>query len=93
MSESETHKTVGVDGLVQFGQYLTTLDQESYRNYTFEMPGETGRCSPCSLDDVLRRFREFLDAKTDTFSVGVGYVDYHQRMIGHSKRTFTRQKK
>ena len=38
MSESETHKTVGIDGLIEFGQYLTTLADAPYRHYTFEMP-------------------------------------------------------
>ena len=92
MSENETHKTVGIDGLIEFGQYLTTLDQEQYRSYTFEMPDETGRLKDCSLDDVLARFQDFCGHKTDSFRVCIGYADYKQGTIGSSDRTFTRRK-
>ena len=88
---SETHKTVGVDGLIEFGQYLTTLDQTQYRDYTFEMPDEEGRLKEQSLDDVLKSFQEFCSRKTDTFRVCIGYSDYQHGMIGHSDRTFTRR--
>jgi hypothetical protein len=92
MSGSETHKTVGVDGLVEFGQYLTTLADAQYRHYTFEMPDGSGRLRKCSLDDVLGRFQEFSGRKTDTFRVCIGYVDYQQGAMGHSDRKFTRRK-
>jgi len=92
MSENETHKTVGVDGLIEFGQYLTTLAAASYRHYTFEMPDGTGRLRECSLDDVLDRFQEFCGRKADTFSVSICYVDHQQGTMGRNDRTFNRQR-
>ena len=92
MSESETQKTVGIDGLIEFGQYLTTLDQEQYRSYAFEMPDTEGRFKECSLDDVLARFQDFSARKTDTFRVRIGYLDYQHGTLGQSDRTFTRRK-
>jgi len=92
MSETEAHKTVGPDGLVEFDQYLTTLDQEQYREHTFDMPDGTGRRGHCSLDDVLRGFRDFFDGRTDTFSLGIDYVDYERGTIGRNDRTFTGRK-
>lgn len=90
MSDSESQKTVGVDGLIEFGQYLTTLADASYRHYTFEMPDGTGRLKECSLGDVLDRFQEFCGRKADTFRVSIGYLDYQQGTMGRSDRTFTR---
>jgi len=92
MSESETQKTVGIDGLIEFGQYLTTLDQEQYRSYTFEMPDTAGRLKDCSLDEVLVSFQDFYGGKTNTFRVCIGYPDYQHGTIGQNDRTFTRQK-
>jgi len=91
MSESETHKTVGIDGLIEFGQYLTTLTDASYRHYTFEMPDDSGRLRECSLHDVLDRFEEFCGRKTDMFRVSIGYLDNQQGTMGRSDRTFTRR--
>jgi hypothetical protein len=92
MSEGETQKRMGVDGLIEFGQYLTTLDQAQYRDYTFEIPDGTGRLRECSLDDVFGRFQEFCGHKTGTFRVCIGYLDYQQGTMGRSDRTFTRRK-
>ena len=91
MSENETTKTVGVDGLIEFGQYLTTLEQTQYRDYTFEMPDDAGRLKECSLDNVLESFQTFCSRKTDTFRVCIGYSDYQHNTIGQSDRTFTRR--
>ena len=91
MSDNETHKTIGVDGLVEFGEYLTTLAQPDYRSYIFKIPSVSGALRECSLDDVLRQFREFVDRKTDTFRVCITYIDYRHGTMGHSDRTFTRR--
>ncbi len=91
MSDNETRKTIAADGLVEFGQYLISLAQPDYRDYTFKMPGESGALVECSLDDVLLRFREFFDRKTDAFRVCITYVDHLHLTMGHSDRTFTRQ--
>jgi len=91
MSENETRKTVGVDGLIEFGQYLTTLAEPSYQHYTFEMPDSSGGLREHSLDDVLDRFQEFCARKTDTFRVSICYVDHQQGTMGRSDRTFTRK--
>jgi len=93
MNESETNKTIGIDGLAEFGEYLNRLDQPNYRDYTFEIPNEDGRPSECSLEDVLVKFREFFDGQTDTFAVSIGYVDYKFGTMGRSNRTFTRHKR
>ncbi len=92
MSEQETQRMIGADGLVEFGEYLTGLNQPDYRDYTFEMPTESGTLRKCSLDDVLARFKEFFDGKTDTFRVGITYVDYRHGTLGRSDRTFSRRK-
>ena len=84
MSEGGTHKAMGVDGLIEFGQYLITLDQAQYRDYTFEIPDGPGRLRRCSLDDVLGRFQEFCGHKTDTFRVCIGYIDRQQGTMGRN---------
>ena len=88
---NETTKTVGVDGLIEFGEYLTTLNQTQSLDYTFEMSDEAGRLKACSLEDVLQSFQTFCARKTDTFRVCIGYSDYQNNTIGHSDRTFTRR--
>jgi hypothetical protein len=92
MSESEIHRTVGVDGLIEFGQYLATLDEPGYRHYTFEIPDAAGRRRECSLEDAMHQFQDFCAGKADTFTIGIGYVDYQHEMIGRTDRTFTRRK-
>lgn len=92
MSESETHKTVGVDGLIDFGQYLTRLADAPYRHYTFEMPDGTGRRKEYSLEDVITRFQEFCARTAETFRVSIYYVDQEQGTMGRSDRTFTRRR-
>jgi hypothetical protein len=92
MSERESNKTIGTDGLIEFANYLAALDHEQYRDYTFEMPDETGRLRNCSLDNVLVRFQEFFGGKGDTFRVCIGYVDYQHGTMGRNDRTFSRQK-
>ena len=90
MSDNETNKTIGADGLLEFGEYLACLAQPDYRGYKFEIPGESGPLRECSLDDVLTRFREFCDRKMDMFRVCITYVDYRQGTLGYSDRTLTR---
>jgi hypothetical protein len=89
---SEIHKTVRIDGLIEFGEYLTTLDQTPYRDYTFEIPDDADKLKHCSLDDVLKSYQAFCSRKTDAFRVCIGYSDYQHNTIGHSDRTFTRRK-
>ncbi len=91
MSDNETRETSGVDGLIEFGEYLAALAQPNYRSYTFEMPSESGGLRDCSLDDVLCRFKEFVDRKADSFRVCITYIDYRHGTMGHSDRTFTRR--
>jgi len=92
MSDTKTNKTVGIDGLIEFGEYLTTLEQAPYRHYMFEMPDSAGRLKECSLDDTLASFRDFCAGKIDTFRVCIIYTDYQQGTLGSCDRTFTRRK-
>ena len=89
---SDTQRTVGVDGLIEFGEYLSTLADAQCKHYNFEMPDGTGRLIESSLDKVLRCFQEFCGRRTDSFRVRITYVDYHQGTMGSSDRTFTRQR-
>ena len=92
MSDAKTSKTVGIDGLIEFGEYLTTLEQAPYRHYMFEMPDSSGRLKKCSLDDALAGFRDYCAGKTDTFRVCIIYMDYQSGTMGSSDRTFTKRK-
>lgn len=92
MSETNTTEIVGIDGLVEFGDYLTKLHEERYRSYTFEMPDTAGRLRDCSLDDVLARFQEFCSRKTESFRVCICYVDYQHGTMGRTDKTFTRRR-
>lgn len=90
MSDHETRKTIGADGLVEFGEYLVSLAQPDYQDYTFEMPGDRDVLSPCSLDDVVYRFNDFCNRRTNTFTVRIGYSDYRNGTIGFTDKTFKR---
>jgi len=92
MSECETLNTIGIDGLIEFGEYLNALTVASYPNYTFEMPDGTGRLMKCSLDDVCDQFRGFCGGKMDVFRVSIGYVDSRHGTIGRADRIFTRRR-
>jgi hypothetical protein len=91
MSECEAQKTIGIDGLIGFGEYLAELADASSPHYTFEMPDGTGRLRECSLEDVCDRFKEFCGGKTDIFRVSIGYVDSQHGTMGCADRTFTRR--
>jgi hypothetical protein len=92
MGETETRKTVGVDGLIEFGQYLNTLTQPAYKDYSFNMPDGEGRLKRCSLDDVIRCYQEFFDGKVDIFRVWIGYNDYLSNTMASREMSFTRNK-
>ena len=91
MNENKNHNTIGLDGLIEFGQYLTTLADTSCHHYTFEIPNSENRLRERSLDEVLKYFQEFCGRKVDTFRVSICYFDYQQGAMGRSDRTFTRQ--
>jgi hypothetical protein len=90
MSENETHKTTGFDGLIEFGEYLNTL--QGREDYTFSLPDEQNRLKSCPLDDVIRQYQEFFNGKGDTFRVWIGYNDYKAQTMNSKETTFTRKK-
>lgn len=92
MSDTEINEKVGIDELVEFGEYLNTLDQTPYRHYTFEMPDSTGRLKESSLADALAGFRDFCAGTIDTFRVCICYKDYLHGTMGNCDRTFTKLK-
>ena len=91
MGDSRTEKTVGIDGLAEFGEYLTTLEQAPYQHYVFEMPDSEGRLKECLLEDVLTKFRDFFAGKFAIFRVCIIYSDYQQGTVVSCDRTFTRR--
>jgi hypothetical protein len=91
VKKDESPKIIGVDGLDAFGQYLSELSYSGYRDYTFEMPAATGIFRECSLEEVLTRFMEFVEGKTNTFKVSISFVDYRHGTLGRTERIFTRR--
>ena len=87
---TDTQKIIGVDGLIEFGHYLSTLNDPQHTTYTFKMPGPTGSLVDCSLDDVIQRFQMFCDREIDVFRVYIGYVDYQMGTLGSTDKEFKR---
>ena len=87
---SETHTTIGVDGLVEFGQYLTTLRSSGHRHYSFEMPDSSSRLRECALEDVIQHLQDYIAKRKHTFRVCIYYSDYQSQTLSKIDRTFTR---
>jgi hypothetical protein len=61
------HTLIGLDGVVEFGDYLATLHQVAHRAYTFEMPDASGRLAACSLEDVIRELQDYVESRRQFF--------------------------
>ena len=76
------HTLIGLDGVVEFGEYLNTLHQVTHRAYTFEMPDASGRLVACSLEDVIRELQDYVDSRRQVFRVQIICVDRQAGTIG-----------
>ena len=84
---------IGLDGVVEFGEYLNTLHQVSHRAYTFETPDASGRLVTCSLEDVIRELQDYVDSRRQVFRVQIICVDRQAGTIVSTDKQFKRVSK
>jgi hypothetical protein len=89
---SESKNVIGIDGILEFGEYLEQLRGPGYQFYQFEAPDATGRLRESTLDEVCQRFQEFLGGRLDSFRVCITYADPSSNTLGKNDRTFTRSR-
>ena len=87
---AEKRALSGTDGLIEFGNYLNSLQEGGFRDYTFEMPGEGRSLVGCSLNEVIADFQSFFESKKDSFHVLISYVDYKSGTMGSTEKEFRR---
>jgi len=90
MNERERQLVVGSDGLIAFGEYLNQLHET---DYTFEREDADGRMVDCSLDDLIRCYKAFVDSDAERFKTAIGYNDYKAGTMVRTEREFRRMKK
>jgi hypothetical protein len=87
------HTLIGLDGVVEFGEYLNKLHQVTHRAYTFEMPDASGRLVACSLEDVIRELHDYIESRRQVFRVQIICVDRQAGTISSTDKQFKRVSK
>jgi len=93
MSDPKTSKTVGIDGLIEFGEYLNALHKPSHRAYSFEMPDASDRLVARALDEVICEFQDYADERRPVFRVVILCVDRQAGTISSTDKQFKRASK
>ena len=93
MSDPKISRMFGIDGLVEFGEYLGALREASHRSYSFEMPDVSGRLVARSLDEVIGEFQDFVYARRPVFRVVILCVDRQAGTISSTDKQFKRASK
>jgi hypothetical protein len=87
------HTFVRLDGIAEFGEYLNTLHQATYRVYSFEMPDASGKLVARSLDEVIREFQDYVDERRPVFRVVILCIDRQAGTISSTDKQFKRVSK
>ena len=84
----QKHTFIGLDDVVEFGNYLIKLQQVAHIYYTFEMPDSSGSLVECSLEGVIRELQDFVDGKRQVFRVQIICVDQQAGTISSTDKQF-----
>jgi hypothetical protein len=74
----EKKKTVGVEELIEFGEYLNECHGT---DRTFEMVDASRHMKTYSLDDVIATFQAFINKKTESFKVRITFDEGRPGMM------------
>jgi hypothetical protein len=86
MSERQQRTLVPPEGLIEYGEYLSQLNDLEYE---FEIE-EQGRMVDHTLPEVLASYKVFLNSKALRWTVAIIYKDSKNNTMSRTTKQFTR---
>jgi hypothetical protein len=86
---TKTEKRVTPASLVELGEYLAGLQDDSEMGYEFEMPSPGGTMEDATQTEVVNAFQDFATGKAGKFQVRLTYKDYKNGRMWWDERTLT----